>query len=95
MRKRTPLLIINDKTYKKKATSDSNTGYCIRCANPIKLNPMAPYCKDCYRIWNKYKDEEYPEKYCHICGIEKETTKIKPTCYLCYKANKNKLDFGI
>lgn len=69
-------------------------GSCIRCAASIKLNPMVPYCKDCYKIWNKYGDKEYIEKYCHICGIENETSMLKPTCYPCFKSNKNKLEFS-
>lgn len=70
-------------------------GNCIRCRNLVNLNPLAPYCKDCYKIWIKYKDEQYPEKYCHICGQEKKTTMIKPTCYDCYKINKEKLEFNV
>jgi len=83
---------------KKKDVSVSksgNNGHCIRCNKTIKLNPLVPYCKDCYKIWNKYGDDEYLEEHCHICGTEKETTMLKPTCYPCYKANKNKLDFNI
>lgn len=76
--------------------SDNNgNGHCIRCNKSIKLNPLVPYCKDCYKIWNKYGDEEYSEEYCHICGTKKETTMLKPTCYPCYKANKNKLEFNV
>ena len=70
-------------------------GYCIRCKKTIKLNPLAPYCKDCYNVWKKYEDEEYQEKYCHICGKEEPTTMLKPTCYFCYKLNKNKLEFNV
>lgn len=76
-------------------SSNNGNGHCIRCNKSIKLNPLVPYCKDCYKIWNKYGDEEYPEEYCHICGTEKETTMLKPTCYPCYKANKNKLKFNV
>ncbi len=73
---------------------NKGNGHCIRCNISIKLNPLVPYCKDCYRIWNKYKDDQFLENHCHICGTEKETTMLKPTCYPCYKANKNKLDFN-
>jgi len=81
-------------TYISKSNSN-DTGHCIRCNKPIKLNPLVPYCKECYNIWKKYGDENYPENYCHICGTEKETTMLKPTCYPCYKKNKNKLEFNI
>ena len=85
---------------KKKDTQSSKppnneSGHCIRCNKTIKLNPLVPYCKDCYKIWNKYGDEEYIEEHCHICGKEHDTSMIKPTCYSCYKANKSKLEFSI
>ena len=76
-------------------SKNNGNGHCIRCNMSIKLNPLVPYCKDCYKIWNKYGDEEYIEEHCHICGTEKETSMLKPTCYPCYKANKNKLEFNI
>lgn len=78
-----------------KINNGNAKGHCIRCNKPIKLNPLVPYCKDCYKVWNKYGDEEYLEEFCHICGTEKETTMLKPTCYPCYKTNKNKLEFNI
>jgi len=78
----------------KKPNSKKN-GHCIRCNKSIKLNPLVPYCKDCYKIWNKYGDEEYPEEFCHVCGTEKGTSMLKPTCYPCFKANKNKLEFSL
>lgn len=78
-----------------KENKTTEEGHCIRCDKSIKLNPLVPYCKDCYKIWNKYGDEEYPEEHCHICGTKKETSMLKPTCYPCYKANKNKLEFNV
>jgi len=76
-------------------SKSNEKGHCIRCDKSIKLNPLVPYCKDCYKIWNKYGDEEYIEVHCHICGEEHDTSMLKPTCYSCYKANKNKLEFSI
>jgi PLD-like domain len=73
----------------------SGKGHCIRCDKTIKLNPLVPYCKDCYNIWKKYEDDEYQEKHCHICGKDETTTMLKPTCYSCYKTNKNKLEFNV
>ncbi len=83
------------KSTKPKKVDAQGEGHCIRCNKSIKLNPLVPYCKDCYKIWNKYGDDEYPEEHCHICGTEKETTMLKPTCYPCYKKYKNKLEFNI
>lgn len=81
------------KTKEKKGATGQ--GHCIRCDKTIKLNPLVPYCKDCYNIWKKYKDEDYQENHCHICGKDETTTMLKPTCYSCYKTNKNKLEFNV
>jgi hypothetical protein len=70
-------------------------GHCIRCNNPIALNPLAPYCKDCFNIWKKYGKEDYQEQFCHICGKDEKTSKIKPSCSNCYRTNKNKLEFPL
>lgn len=64
-------------------------GYCIRCNVAIDLNPKRPYCGDCFSKWNVYKNEEYPEKYCHICGKDNKSTLLRPACIRCYKANKD------
>jgi hypothetical protein len=77
----------------KQPTKSDNSGFCIRCGTEIKLNPMIPYCNNCYKSWKKFSNDEYEEKYCHICGKENKSTLNKPTCYECYKANKSKLEF--
>ena len=76
------------------AKSDTS-GFCIRCGTEIKLNPMIPYCGNCYKAWKKFSNEEYEEKQCHICGKENKSTLVKPTCYDCYKANKGKIEFPL
>ncbi len=85
----------NGQTNKTKDIKGQTEGHCIRCKKSIKLNPLVPYCKECYNIWKKYEDEEYQEKHCHICGKDEPTTILKPTCYSCYKANRNKLEFYV
>ena len=61
-------------------------GFCIRCGKSITFNTDAPYCPECFRVWNKFKDPEYEEKYCHSCGkSNKLTTLSKPLCYSCFK----------
>ena len=82
-------------TKKKETKATPGQGHCIRCDKTIKLNPLVPYCKDCYNIWKKYGDDEYQENHCHICGKDETTTMLKPTCYSCYKTNKNKLEFNV
>jgi len=69
----------------------AQNGYCIRCHTEMKLNPMVPYCRKCFTSWNK--NDEFEEKYCHICGQQNKSTKIKPSCYNCYKKHKGKLEF--
>jgi phosphatidylserine/phosphatidylglycerophosphate/cardiolipin synthase-like enzyme len=68
-------------------------GHCIHCNKDISLNPLVPYCKDCYNVWKIYNNVDYQEQFCHICGIGEKTTIIKPTCYDCYKTNRNRLKF--
>ena len=69
-------------------------GFCIRCREAIPADPTRPYCEYCYTIWNQYKNETYEENYCHICGEEHVTTKLKPACLDCYKKYKNKFNFA-
>lgn len=68
------------------------TGFCIRCGNSIPANPPLPYCNSCYRSWNRYKNDEYEEKHCHICGNEQKATMAKPACPSCYKKHKKWVD---
>jgi hypothetical protein len=69
-------------------------GLCIRCQQTIKLNPQAPYCRSCFRVWKRFENPTYQEKYCHICGKEDETTMLKPVCYDCYKEYQDDLQFS-
>jgi len=71
------------------------SGFCIRCGEKMKLNPMAPYCSKCFNSWKKYKNEEHEEKYCHICRKPNKSSLLKPSCYKCYTANKNLLEFPL
>ena len=64
-------------------------GYCIRCGKIISYDLTAPYCLDCYKVWNKYKDPEYEEEYCHWCGKPNElTTMARPLCYSCHRKSR-------
>ncbi|MFY0523777.1 phospholipase D family protein [Archangium gephyra] len=73
------------------AIASESSGHCIRCGDTIRLNPMYPYCRECYDDWSG--DDEEPEEYCHICGNEHSSSKVKPSCYPCFKANRNKLEW--
>lgn len=71
------------------------SGHCIRCNAELKLNPMVPYCRDCYGQWKKKSDDSHEEKICHICGKATKSSLNKPSCYECYKANKDRLEFPL
>jgi len=69
-----------------------NDGHCIRCGASKTFDIKSPYCAKCYQVWNRYKDPNYEEKYCHLCGKQppKPTTKNSPLCGACYWKNKGK-----
>jgi hypothetical protein len=60
-------------------------GICIRCAASIALNPDYPLCEECYEIWARYGDEEYPEEYCHACGEDRSVSYGRPLCKTCWR----------
>ena len=70
-------------------------GFCIRDKASIPANPIKPYCERCFRSWNRYKDPEYEEKHCHICGKENDSTMVKPLCLACYRRHKDDFEFAI
>lgn len=70
--------------------AEPQPGYCIRCGGEIALNPQAPYCYSCYKVWQKYENPTFQEKFCHICGKENESTMLKPACWSCYQENRDK-----
>lgn len=59
-------------------------GYCIRCASTeIAFYPNQPFCSKCFSEWNKFKNPEYDEKYCHRCSMETKTAINEPLCDNC------------
>lgn len=60
--------------------SKSDIGYCIRTGEKIEFNPEKPMSNKAFKMWNKYGDKEYQEKYCHYSGEESngETSFAKP-----------------
>ena len=81
------LVNIDTPTKVPKKNTNKNNGYCIRCKTELKIDIKHPFCKNCYNEWNKYKNDEYVEKFCHVCGELNKVTFSKPVCYKCYKAN--------
>ncbi len=59
-------------------------GVCIRCQNKIDFNLNSPYCYKCFRIWSKFNDFDYTEKYCHSCSNDFESSMNNPLCYKCH-----------
>ena len=59
--------------------------FCIRCKGDIPDNRDVPFCGRHWKTWNRFKNEDYPEEYCHYCGNEYETTKSKPLCRACFR----------
>lgn len=68
------------KTPKLEAASTPKQGYCIRTGQAIPFNPKRPFCDKAYESWSKFKNDVYPEKYCHYSGelSNGETTYAKP-----------------
>ncbi len=60
-------------------------GTCIRCGDDIPHNLTRPLCISCYKSWARWKNEDYPENYCHTCGKPAQTSYRKPECYSCYR----------
>ena len=51
--------------FKKK---EQKLGYCIRTGVEIPFNPQQPLCLEAWKEWNEYKNDNYPETYCHKTG---------------------------
>lgn len=83
------------KTRPKKLSSRQkpDSGFCIRCGETLPPDPAKAYCRRCYRSWNKYKNRDYEEKRCHLCGADHAATLNKPVCLKCYRKYKKILNF--
>lgn len=71
-------------------------GHCLRCSHEISLvelkglraydyQPHHLLCKNCYHVWRYYRNYEYKERYCYICGKQHQTSVAFPMCRLCYR----------
>ena len=83
----------------KKVTSKQKSeflqiGYCIRTGKEIPFNPKYPFTSKSYESWNKFKDENYSEKYCHYSGEKSkgETSFSKPILKKNWKKAKEKFE---
>ncbi|MBA4300461.1 MAG: hypothetical protein C0433_10230 [Cyclobacterium sp.] len=50
----------------------ASEGFCIRTGVQIKFNPKQPMSNEAWKSWNKFANENYPEKYCHKTGKPSE-----------------------
>jgi len=58
-----------DTKQKNEPKSDSSkNGFCIRSGISIPFNIEKPMSYEAFKLWNKYGDPEYPEKFCHFSG---------------------------
>mgnify|MGYP003144825287 CR=1 FL=1 len=82
---------------KRVAKTNTNTamGYCIRTGKEIAFNVKSPMDYEAYKTWNKYKDPNFPEKYCHYSGEPSngETSMSKPILNKFWKEAKEKYNF--
>ena len=73
---------LNEKLY------EPSFGICIRCGIQIPFSLNKPFCKSCFKSWNRYKNMTYEEKFCHACGISNSGSMSRPFCLDCYKKVK-------
>lgn len=60
---------VNNSTEPITTTSDvRRIGYCIRTGEEIEFNPEKPLSNKAFKMWNKYGDKDYQEKFCHYSG---------------------------
>ncbi len=64
---------------------NNKDGYCIRCDEGIPFDKDKPLCRECYKSWNEWEDDEYPENFCHFTGEESDGE----TCFAKPILNKN------
>ena len=67
-----------------------SSGHCIRCGGPMsEAIESKPFCTKDWRSWNRFKKDDYPEKFCHFCGQSSETSKSRPLCIECFRRFKS------
>lgn len=64
---------------------DPDSGFCIRCRGEVELNAQRPYCLDDYRVWARYRDDEYEDAFCHACGADYPASMRRPLCNGCFR----------
>ncbi len=67
----------------------SEQAYCIRCGKQIPLEEELFFCKPCFSRWIQYRNPNYSEKFCHICGKPCNTSAYRPLCNDCYPGHSD------
>lgn len=78
--KETKSQVIETKITTTSKPSTSSPGYCIRTGKEIPFNVKQLMTKEAFESWSKFKNEDYPEKYCHFTGEKSdgETSVSRP-----------------
>lgn len=90
--------VFKKNTRKKENVYSNNTkneiGYCIRTGKEIAFNVEKPMQYEASKMWNKYKNSDFPEKYCHFSGelSNGKTCVKKPILNKNWKKAKEKFD---
>lgn len=74
--------------------SKKGIGYCIRTGKEIHFDIEKPMDSEAFKMWNKYKNPDFPEKYCHFSGEESygETSMKRPILNKNWKDAKEKFN---
>lgn|SRR5690554_1211572 len=72
--------------------ASTGTGYCIRTGREIPFDIKKPMEVGAFKLWNKYKNPDFPERYCHFSGelSHGETSVNKPILNKNWKGAKAK-----
>lgn len=64
----------------KKSKHKTVSGYCIRTGEKIPFNLKNPFTDKSFKSWNRFKNPDFKEKFCHFSGEKSngETTYSRP-----------------
>jgi phosphatidylserine/phosphatidylglycerophosphate/cardiolipin synthase-like enzyme len=54
----------------RKSKPKTASGYCIRTGEEVPFNLKRPFSDKAFKSWNRFKNSEFKEKYCHFSGEE-------------------------
>lgn len=66
-------------------------GFCIRCGESLSDAEVASgktMCRKDYVAWAKFKNPNFVEKYCAVCGKKSKTSFAKPECKTCFAESR-------